>query len=278
MNDLTPFDFTDKQKALIKRTVARDCNDNEFEQFIHVCRHTRLDPLRRQIYAFVYNKHDPRLRQLVIVVSINGYRAIADRTGNYRPDEQSTRFEYGEKDPKINPLGIVKCETTVYKHSHGEWYPINGTAYWDEYVPLYNGEIDRRKTGWAKMPRIMLSKVAEASALRKAWPDDFAGLYGEEEMDREHILDLTATEVPVTEEKTDKPNGVTIVPIGEYREKVLAFITQHEENQAMVWKWKEKNKESFREYWAQDKAGAFQIGKALEKFKTESKEYTNESA
>lgn len=83
MNALALTD--DKQLALIRRTVAKDCDAAEFDLFIHVCRAVRLDPLRRQIYAFVFGKDNPKKRQMTIVTSIGGYRSIAERTGNYRP-------------------------------------------------------------------------------------------------------------------------------------------------------------------------------------------------
>jgi hypothetical protein len=45
-----------KQLALIQRTVAKDCNPAEFDLFIHTCKQVHLDPLRKQIYAFVMHK------------------------------------------------------------------------------------------------------------------------------------------------------------------------------------------------------------------------------
>jgi phage recombination protein Bet len=127
------------QLALIKRTVAKDCNDDEFNQFIHICKTVRLDPLRRQIYAFVFNKDNPKYRQMTVVTAIGGYRAIAERTASYRPDDRAPRYEMGEKDAKTNPLGILRCEVTVYKRAHGEWFPVVGEAFWDEYVPVRDG-------------------------------------------------------------------------------------------------------------------------------------------
>lgn len=187
--------YEGKSLDLIRRTVAKDANDDELNQFIHICRATRLDPLRRQAYCFIFNKSDPKLRTMTVVTAIGGYRAIADRTGNYRPDEDDARIDYSDdaKNPANNPLGIVKATVYVWKFTHGKWHRVAGSAHWDEYVPMKDGAIDPKKTGWTKMPRIMIAKVAEAAALRKGWPDDFAGLEIEEEVDR-RTIDITPAE------------------------------------------------------------------------------------
>lgn len=118
------INFSNQEMALIRNTVAKDCNESEFDMFLHICRTVGLDPLRRQIYAFVFHKDKPDKRQLTPVVAIDGLRAIAERTGNYRPDDEPPRFEYDEtvKDPNTNPLGIVSCTVKVFKYAHGEWY------------------------------------------------------------------------------------------------------------------------------------------------------------
>ena len=241
MNALTTWN--EKQIALIRKTVAKDCDPHEFDQFIHICRAVRLDPLRRQIFCFIFHKQDPSKRQMTIVTSIGGYRSIAERTGAYRPDEQAPRYTMGDKSA-TNPLGIERCEVTVYKHSHGAWFPVVGEAWWDEYVPLNYEKtgIDHKKQGWLKMPRIMIAKCAEANALRKAWPDDFAMLYAEEEMDRTQVLDLTATEIADNADADSKlalvggKNALTIdwcdggklarVPEGQFSDAVLRWTMQ----------------------------------------------------
>jgi RecT family len=71
----------------------------------HWARSLRLDPLRRQVHAFAFNKHDPKKRRLSLVTSIEGFRAIAARTGNYRPDENEPSFINDEAlKAAINPL------------------------------------------------------------------------------------------------------------------------------------------------------------------------------
>lgn len=237
MNALTTWN--DKQIALIRKTVARDCDHlsdgtpvplGELDWFISICRALKLDPLRRQIYAFVFSKDEPGKRQMVPVIGIGGYRSIAERTGNYRPGPTEIVYDDTLKDADCNPLGISHATVTVYKHSHGEWHPFSDVAHWDEFAPIIEeGEggyewvetgkfwedgpkkgkpkmkrvpvgdlkrkLDPKKDGWRKMPRVMIEKCAEAKALRRGWPDDFGGTYAEGELDRAEVLDLTATEM-----------------------------------------------------------------------------------
>lgn len=287
MNALTTWN--DKQLALVRRTVAKDTNADEFDQFIHICKHTRLDPLRRQVYCFVFNKHKPEWRQMTVVTAIGGYRSIAERTGNYRPDEEDARIEYSDaaKDPKTNPLGIVKATIVVFKHSHGEWHRVAGSAHWDEYVPLKDGVIDTKKTGWTKMPRIMIAKCAEANALRKAWPDDFAGLEVEEEVDRRATIDLTASDLADAGETSERmariggPNQIIVdwcdgdalqmEPAGQFGDKVLQFIRQHKSDDAdRVRMFASRNAAALKQYWALDKNGALAVKQEIERLEVAS--------
>src|SRR5690606_32011218 len=129
------------------RTVAKDCNPTEFDWFVEICRGYGLDPLRRQIYAFVFHADKPDKRQLIPVVSIGGLRAIAERKGNYRPDDKPARFEMCEPDPATNPHGLLRAEVTVYKHAPGEWFPVVAEAYWSEFAPIKEIWEDKRPTG-----------------------------------------------------------------------------------------------------------------------------------
>ena len=140
--------FNDKQVSLIRRTVAKDCDASELDWFISICSALRLDPLRRQIYAFVFHKDTPAKRQMIPVIAIGGYRSIADRTGIYRPGRTSTVIDEKLIDQKTNPRGVSHAEATVYKFMHGEWHEIVETAYWEEFAPLKEiwGD-DRKPTG-----------------------------------------------------------------------------------------------------------------------------------
>src|SRR5689334_18201987 len=113
----SPGWWTDsKMVALVKRTVAKDCNADEFDLFTAVCRDLGLSPLRKQVYAFVFNKNDADARQMALVVGIDGGRSVAARSGNYRPDNVPPVWEFDEaaKNPLTNPHGIVSCTVGVF--------------------------------------------------------------------------------------------------------------------------------------------------------------------
>lgn len=228
-NPVTPLrevDMTPNQIALIKRTLASDTNDDEFNLYIEVARRIKADPFRRHLYAVVYSKDDPKKRKMSLITGIDFYRTVAARNRDYRPDEESTVYKFDEalKSPS-NPLGFIKAVVKCWKlGADNQWHPITGEAYWAEYAPMEEssedgfdwidtgetwpdtgkpkkkkvarGEVVMQPKGkWNDMPHVMLAKCAEAQALRKGWPEDLSGIYVAEEMDRSRTEDLTASEM-----------------------------------------------------------------------------------
>jgi phage recombination protein Bet len=298
MNQVTRIagGFTPTELSLIRRTVAADTNADEFELFIHTARHLRLDPLRKQVYAFVFSKDKPDKRRMSIITAIDGFRAIADRTGCYRPDDDEPVYEI---DPmmksEVNPIGLVKAVVRVFKFSHGEWHKVTASAYWDEYAPIKeewaSGEDGRRRpTGkstldtsgnWGKMPRLMLAKVAEALALRKAWPDDFAGVYAAEEMDRAKAVDGPAWEAADQAEEEKRlariggKNAVMFqfeatgtlepVPVGQIADRIADFIEKNSEEVSVIGDFERRNQHALREFWAKAPSDALEVKKLFER-------------
>lgn len=156
--------FSEEQVALIKSTIAQGASDDELRLFLHQCQRTGLDPMSRQIYFM------KRQGKVTIQVSIDGFRAIAERSGDYAGQDEPVWAQ--------DDKGKSYCKVTVYRFRGETRYPAAvGVAYWDEYCPPKGQDFM-----WQKMPRTMLAKVAEALALRKAYPNDLSGLYTGDEM------------------------------------------------------------------------------------------------
>jgi phage recombination protein Bet len=288
-----PRDYTPAQLDLVKRTVAADCNHDEFSLFVEVCKRVGLDPFRKQIYAMVYSKDKPDKRKLSIITGIDGFRAVAARNQDYRPDDAEPVITYRDdlKDPVTNPLGIEKAVVRAFKLApNGEWHPVVGVAYWDEFAPVeeiweYSQEAGKRQPSgkfklggnWIRMGRIMIVKCAEAQALRKGWPEDLSGVYAPEELAR---ADAEATAAEQVEEYQKEQrqrligahNAIMVqwsageplapVPMGQFADKCLAFIRTAEDAQLNAWE--SINRNSLKEFWAASKGDALEIKKAIE--------------
>src|SRR5690606_30532392 len=124
----------------VQQTVAKDCNQDEFNLFMEAARSYGLDPFRKQIIPLVFSKNarDQSKRRMSIVLSRDGLRVIAQRCGNYRPASEPAQIEYDEalKGP-TNPKGIVMARVFLWQRDpSGEWFKVVGEAYWDEFAPI----------------------------------------------------------------------------------------------------------------------------------------------
>lgn len=279
------------QLRTIRQTVAKDANDLEFDLFMEAARSYGLDPFRKQIISIVFNKDKPEKRQQAIIVSRDGLRVLAQRCKDYRPASEPAKIVYDDaaKSPE-NPLGIISATVTLHKQDNrGEWYPVLGEAYWDEFAPIkdeweYDQEKGRRApTGkktvdgnWAKMPRLMIAKCAEGQALRAGWPDQFGNIYSEEEFDRLKA-EASASEMLHEYEKAEREarvggRGILLVfddamklekvPLGQVADRCMEFVKDAEAEE--VHKFRVRNEDALREFWAHSPSDALDLKRAME--------------
>jgi phage recombination protein Bet len=197
---VTPAAQTDVAKwnaeemGVLTNLIAKDCNPVELSLFSNVCHKTGLDPFSRQIYAI------KRGGKMTIQTSIDGFRAIAEDTGQYAGNDDAV-FDGGlslaehiakTKNPKTPP---VTATVTVFKVVGGQRCPFTASAAFEQYA-------QKKSPMWSSMPHTMIAKCAEALALRKAFPRKLSGLYTGDEMEQadnpqpEQIAPVNAAQPP----------------------------------------------------------------------------------
>jgi len=191
--------FTHEQLQLIKNTVAKGATDDELKLFLYRCKNMDMDPLKPGQIHFVKYGNSPG----TIVVGIEGFRTRAARSGKLAGISRGVI-----RDDKGKCIGAW-CEVHRKDWTHPAREEVSLTEY------------NTGKSAWAKMPETMIKKVAEAAALRMAFPDDLGGIYATEEMDQ-------AASNPVVADQPGPNDGVIDdtyrVPFGKFKNKTLEEI------------------------------------------------------
>lgn len=203
------------QISVIKTLICPGASDTELALFGQVCQRTGLDPFARQIYGIMrggrkqVNGEWRWVESLSIQTSIDGFRLIAERSNKYGGqlgpqwcgmDGQWRDVWLSDDYPAAARVGVIRVD---WKE------PLWAVARWSSYVQTHKD----KKSGddvvsvmWARMPDVMLAKVAESLALRRAFPAELSGLYTAEEMAQ------ADREPPAPEPRTIPPEltGVSI--------------------------------------------------------------------
>lgn len=162
----------------LKGTVGKGCNDAQFRVFALAAKRLGLDAFARQIVPIVQGGN------MTPQVTIDGFRLIAERTGKYAgqvgpfwcgKDGEWREVWLADDAPVAAKVGVLRrdFEQTVW-----------GVARYKSYAKGGN---------WNTMPDVMIAKVAESLALRKAFPQELSGVYIREEMEQAGVVDSDAS-------------------------------------------------------------------------------------
>jgi len=190
--DQTAWDAA--QLAALKQIGLADAPQGDLSLFLHYAQRTGLDPFSRQIYMI--GRWDSRANgnRYTIQSSIDGLRIIAQRSGEYAG--QTAPMWCGEDgvwvDVWLSSTPPTAAKVGVYRAGFVE--PLIAVARLASYQPTNR---DGKPMGlWATMPDVMLAKVAESLALRKAFPNDLSGIYTSEEMAQADAYAVPAPAAP----------------------------------------------------------------------------------
>jgi|SRR5579859_2416792 len=174
--------FDNEQLELIRKTVAKGTTPEQFLLFIEVCKHYRLNPMARQIYAVV------RGGQMVVQTSIDGFRLMAERTGLYAGQigPQWCGLDGEWVDVWLKPEPPAAARIGILRKDFEQ--PVWGVARYTSYA-------QPSSTIWQKMPDVMTAKCAESLAFRRAFPAEMSGIYTNEEMQQADHVSMPVVEI-----------------------------------------------------------------------------------
>ncbi len=150
--------------AIIKKYLVSGqgrVTDQECMMFLALCKYQKLNPFLREVYLIKYGNEAATM--------VTGKETFLKRAAK---NEKYAGHKTGiSADSKI-AWAEVYC--------HGYQVPIRCEVDYAEYV-------GRKKDGtpnrmWKEKPRTMLKKVALLQSLREAFPQDFGGMYSQEEI------------------------------------------------------------------------------------------------
>lgn len=219
-----PFDFSPEFEAALREKYKGPASDSDWRIFLDMCKRRKLIPgsqvhlTTRAAKEYSEDLHTSVfVRKATFITSIDAFRLIAQRTGDYAGQRQPV-YVYLENDaPTIlskYPLPgkqLYGVEVSVLRKTFQE--PLTAFARFEAYVSTYRkNNVDEVSPMWARRGPEQCAKCAEALALRQAFPEDLSGLYTDDEM--AHVQDEAETAVTPTTATVTISTDVIAPPAG----------------------------------------------------------------
>lgn len=136
-------------------TITDKLTAAQRSQFVAVASAFGLNPFKREIYATTYKNKEGN----TVMSIVTGYEVYLKRA------EMNTNYN-GFKTQFAAVNGEMCCTCEVYRKDRT--MPVTSTVWMSEY--------STGRSLWQSKPRMMLEKVAIATAFRRAFPMDFGGM------------------------------------------------------------------------------------------------------
>jgi phage recombination protein Bet len=170
----------------LKNSLYPGAQDESIAMVIEYCKAANLDPLLKPVHIvpmwIVDKKTNVGATRDIIMPGINLYRIQASRSGCAGISEP----EFGESVTEM--IGDWEttypkwCKVTVKRIVQGHIVDFSSNEFWKECYASKGGKEKNKSPNamWSKRPFGQLAKCAEASALRKAFPEICAAPTAEE--------------------------------------------------------------------------------------------------
>lgn len=184
-------DWTDLQRAAFAQIGIDRAPPADQAVFLHICQRMQLDPFARQIYLIERKERgrgdEPDKVKWTPQTAIDGFRVRAEDHPQYAGtlDPEWCGPDGQWLDSWTDRYPPVAARVLVLRHDreHHITLPVRFV----EFAARYRrGDEWVLQGQWATKPAHMIQKVAEAAALRKAFPRIFSGVYIPEEMDQDN--------------------------------------------------------------------------------------------
>ena len=148
-------EFTNERVELIRKSIASGLSQTEFESFIEIARHAKLNPLAKELFVW---KDQGRL---VIHTGIEGLRLIAERSEEYLGMDGPEFCGPDGKWVEMWPGPDLPAAARVIVYREGR-RPAKAVVHMSEFRK-------ENSDTWKRRPVHMLGIRAEGHALRKAF-------------------------------------------------------------------------------------------------------------
>ena len=197
-----PIQFTDMSgnsvelsTGIIKQYIpgGSALTDAEAYMFLSLCKFNGYNPFLNDAYAVKYGNNP-----VTMIVSKAALLKRAQKNPKYKGIKSGIvvltadkKIEYRKGELYLDDEEIVGGWADVFVDGYVE--PISAVVNFREYCQMKDG---KPQSKWATTPATMINKVAQAHALRQAFPQDLSASYTAEEMGYEEVASNAAPIIP----------------------------------------------------------------------------------